>query len=71
MFWNIHGGLMEVSGRSKEWDPHLKRPVAAYMKESLDKGYQYVWPKPGNDPRIIFEYGSNILRRLRGLPVSS
>ena len=68
MFWNVHGGLLEVSGRSKEWDPHLKRPVAAYMKEALDKGYQYVWPKPGNDPRIIFEYGSNILRRLRSYP---
>ncbi len=68
MFWNIHGGLMEISGRSKEWDPHLKRPVAEYMKESLDKGYQYVWPKPGNEPRIVFEYGSNILRRLRSYP---
>ena len=68
MFWNIHGGLLEVSGRSKEWDPHLKRPVAAYLKEALDKGYQFVWPKPGNDPRIIFEYGGNLLRRLRGYP---
>ncbi len=68
MFWNVHGGLLEVSGRSKEWDPTLKRPVAEYLRESLDKGYQYVWPKPGHDPRILFEYGSNILRRLRGYP---
>jgi DMSO reductase family type II enzyme molybdopterin subunit len=68
MFWNIHGGLLEVSGRSKEWDPYLKRPVAEYLKESLDKGYQFVWPKPGNDPRIIFELGGNILRRLRAYP---
>ena len=68
MFWNVHGGLLEVSGRSKEWDPHLKRPVAEYVKEALDKEYQFVWPKPGNDPRIIFEYGGNILRRLRGYP---
>ncbi|MFI5395751.1 MAG: molybdopterin-dependent oxidoreductase [Candidatus Binatia bacterium] len=68
MFWNIHGGLLEVSGRSKEWDPYLKRPLAAYLKEALDKEYQYVWPKPGNDPRIIFELGGNILRRLRGYP---
>jgi len=69
MFWNVHGGLLERSGRSQEWDPHLKRPVAEYFKEALDKGYQYVSPKPGNPPRIIFEYGSNILRRLRGYPV--
>ena len=68
MFWNVHGGLLEVSGRSKEWDPHLKRSVAEYLKEALDKGYQFVWPKPGNDPRVIFEYGGNILRRLRGYP---
>ena len=69
LFWNVHGGLLEMSGRSKEWDPTLKRPVAEYLRESLDKGYQYVWPKPGHDPRIIFEYGSNILRRLRGYPL--
>ena len=68
MFWNVHGGLLETSGRSKEWDPYLKRPVAEYLKESLDKGYQYVSPKPGNPPRILFEYGSNIVRRLRGYP---
>ena len=68
LFWNVHGGLLEVSGRSQEWDPHLKRPVQAYLHEALDKGYQYVFPKPGNPPRIIFEYGSNILRRLRAYP---
>ncbi len=68
VFWNVHGGLLEVSGRSQEWDPYVKRPVSEYLKESLDKNYQYVWPKRGDDPRIIFEYGSNILRRLRGYP---
>ena len=68
MFWNVHGGLLELSGRSQEWDPYLKRPVADYLRESLDKGYQHVWPKPGSDPRVIFEFGSNILRRLRGYP---
>jgi DMSO reductase family type II enzyme molybdopterin subunit len=68
MFWNIHGGLLELSGRSQEWDPHLKRPAKAYLQEALDKQYQYVWPKPGQPPRIIFEYGGNLLRRLRGYP---
>ena len=69
MFWNVHGGLLEVSGRSHEWDPYLKRPVTEFFQEALDRGYQFVWPKPGHDPRIIFEYGSNILRRLRGYPL--
>jgi DMSO reductase family type II enzyme molybdopterin subunit len=68
MFWNVHGGLLELSGRSQDWDPHCKRPVRAYLDEALARGYQYVWPKPGNDPRVIFEYGGNILRRLRGYP---
>jgi DMSO reductase family type II enzyme molybdopterin subunit len=68
MFWNVHGGLLDVSGRTQEWDPHLRRPASEYLQESLDKGYQYVWPKPGNPPRVIFEYGSNILRRLRSYP---
>ncbi len=68
MFWNVHGGLLEVSGRSHEWDPYLKRPVAEYLNEALAKGYQYVWPKPGHPPRVIFEYGGNILRRLRAYP---
>lgn len=68
LFWNVHGGLLELSGRTEEWDPHLRRPLRDYLRESLDKEYQYVWPKPGNDPRVIFEYGGNILRRLRGYP---
>ncbi len=68
MFWNVHGGLLEVSGRSQEWDPHLKRPLGDYFQEALDKGYQFVWPKPGNDPRIVIEYYGNILRRLRAYP---
>jgi DMSO reductase family type II enzyme molybdopterin subunit len=68
LFWNVHGGLLELSGRSREWDPHLKRSVQEYLQEALDKQYQYVWPKPGQDPRVIFEYGGNLLRRLRGYP---
>jgi anaerobic selenocysteine-containing dehydrogenase len=28
-----------------------------------------VWPKPGNDPRILFSYGSNPLRRIRSYPL--
>ncbi|HSQ00112.1 MAG TPA: molybdopterin-dependent oxidoreductase [Candidatus Dormibacteraeota bacterium] len=69
MFWNVHGGLLALSGRSKEWDPYLKRPVSEYLHEALEKGYQYVSPKPDTPPRIIFELGSNIVRRLRGYPV--
>jgi DMSO reductase family type II enzyme molybdopterin subunit len=69
MFWYVHGGLLEASEKLQDWDPYLKRPVADVLQESLDKSWQYVWPKPGNDPRILFSLGSNPLRRIRAYPL--
>jgi len=69
LFWAVHGGLLEYSGRTAEWDPYLKRPLSEYLRESLDNEWQYVWPKPGNDPRILFVFGSNPLRRVRAYPL--
>ncbi|RMD83172.1 MAG: hypothetical protein D6815_07300 [Candidatus Dadabacteria bacterium] len=69
LFWLIHGGLLEYSGRSAEWDPFLRRPAVEYLRESLEKNWQYVWPKPGDDPRILFVFGSNPLRRIRAYPL--
>ncbi|HYA36025.1 MAG TPA: molybdopterin dinucleotide binding domain-containing protein, partial [Candidatus Binataceae bacterium] len=66
MFWQIHGGVMELSESAKNWDPYLKRTPKEYLKQSLDNGWQHVAPAPGNPPRVIFEVGSNIVRRLRG-----
>ncbi|MBI5506349.1 MAG: molybdopterin-dependent oxidoreductase [Deltaproteobacteria bacterium] len=68
LFWNIHGGLIDLADDAHKWDPHLKRPVKDYLDESLKKGWQYVSPPPGKSPRVIFEVGSNIMRRLRGYP---
>lgn len=65
LFWAIHGGLLEVSGRSAEWDPYMKRPLQEYLDESLEKGWQFVWPKPDMEPRMMFSFGSNPLRRIR------
>ena len=50
----MHGGLLEASEQLPEWDPYLKRPVREVLEESLAKGWQHVWPKPGNDPRVMF-----------------
>ncbi|MFQ5351565.1 MAG: molybdopterin dinucleotide binding domain-containing protein, partial [Candidatus Binatia bacterium] len=69
LFWAVHGGLLEYSGRSAQWDPHMKRPLAEFLKESLDAGWQYVWPRRGDDPRMLFSFGSNILRRVRAYPL--
>ncbi|MFQ5698906.1 MAG: molybdopterin-dependent oxidoreductase [Myxococcota bacterium] len=68
LFWYVHAGLLEGSDRLQDWDPYLKRPVREILEESLSKGWQHVWPRPGNDPRILFTYGSNPLRRVRSYP---
>jgi DMSO reductase family type II enzyme molybdopterin subunit len=69
MFWYVHGGLLEASDKLQEWDPYLKRPVREILEESLEKEWQYVWPKPGNDPRMMLVMGSNPLRRIRSYPL--
>ncbi|RMD81329.1 MAG: ethylbenzene dehydrogenase, partial [Candidatus Dadabacteria bacterium] len=69
LFWAVHGGLLEYSGRTHEWDPYLKRSLKEYLDESLEKGWQYVRPAPGKDPRMMFTLGSNILRRIRAYPL--
>ena len=39
------------------------------LDESFAKGWQHVWPKPGNDPRVMFSLVSNPLRRIRAYPL--
>jgi DMSO reductase family type II enzyme molybdopterin subunit len=69
LFWYVHGGVLEASEKLQEWDPYLKRPVQEVLDESFEKGWQHLWPKPGNDPRVMFVYGSNPLRRIRANPL--
>ncbi len=69
MFWYVHAGLVDASEQLRDWDPYLKRPIREVLQESLDKSWQYVWPKPGNDPRVMFVLGSNPLRRIRSYPL--
>ncbi|MBI2359830.1 MAG: molybdopterin-dependent oxidoreductase, partial [Deltaproteobacteria bacterium] len=57
LFTYFHGGLLELSQKHNSWDPTLKRPVAEYVKESLEKGWHKVWPRPGKDPRALIHYG--------------
>ena len=66
IFWQIHGGIKELSEGAGNWDPYLKRHPSDYLKESLDNGWQSVSPPQGHPPRVIFEAGSNVMRRLRG-----
>ncbi|MBI2918190.1 MAG: molybdopterin-dependent oxidoreductase [Chloroflexi bacterium] len=61
-FHYIHSGLLELSAKHNSWDPTLKRPLAAYVQEALDRGWQPMTPKPGKDPRIMFVMGCSFLR---------
>jgi DMSO reductase family type II enzyme molybdopterin subunit len=69
LFWYVHGGLLEASPEQAEWDPYVKRPVREVLEESLDKGWQHLWPRRGDDPKLLFVYGGNPLRRVRGYPL--
>jgi DMSO reductase family type II enzyme molybdopterin subunit len=57
------GGLDVNSGRSREWDPYMKRDLEEYLEESLAKGWQFA---PTMAPKIMFEVGGNLFRRVRG-----
>jgi DMSO reductase family type II enzyme molybdopterin subunit len=64
LFWYYHGGLREISSRSKEWDPYLEKDVEEYLAEAVQRGWQI--PPPATTPRILFSSGGNPLRRVRG-----
>jgi DMSO reductase family type II enzyme molybdopterin subunit len=63
LLWLYHqGGMEDTYGRTEKWDPAMKRPLASYMDEAVDKGWQQ---RPAHRPRIFMEAGGNILRRFR------
>lgn len=64
MFWYQHGGLRQISGRSKDWDPYLTKDVDEYLADSVRRGWQTL--PPATPPKILFATGSNPLRRVRG-----
>jgi DMSO reductase family type II enzyme molybdopterin subunit len=58
-----YGGLKELYGSAKRWDPSLPREFEEYYREAVDRGWQIV---PKQPTRILFEVGGNLLRRVRG-----
>ena len=64
LFWYYHGGLRGISGRSRQWDPFLKKDVDEYLEEAVESGWQI--PPPPTPPKILFSSGGNPLRRVRG-----
>jgi DMSO reductase family type II enzyme molybdopterin subunit len=65
LFFYLYGGLRELYGHTRGWDPNLKRDIDAHVQEAIDKGWQIA---PQTPPKILFEEGGNILRRVRGYP---
>jgi DMSO reductase family type II enzyme molybdopterin subunit len=65
LFHYQHGGLRELYGGAKRWDPHLKREFDDYLQEAVEKKWQFV---PKTPPRIVFAVGGNPFRRVRGYP---
>jgi len=63
LFHYEHGGLKELYGGAKQWDPYLKREFADYLQEAVKNGWQFV---PKTAQRILFTVGGNPLRRVRG-----
>lgn len=65
LFFYSHGGLDALYGRSKEWDPWMKRELSDYLAEALKKGWQF---GGGERPRVLIAVGGNIFRRIKGYP---
>ena len=63
LLFHEYGGLAPITGSAKKWDPHLVRDAEAHLAEAIEKGWQI--PAPAA-PKIFFESGGNILRRVRG-----
>ncbi len=64
LFWYYHGGLRQISGRSKEWDPYLTKEVDEYLADAVRLGWQIAPPSAA--PKVLFSSGVNPLRRVRG-----
>ena len=66
VFHYFHSGLLELSQQHNSWDPSLKRPLAAYVKEAMDKGWHKVRPAPDKAPSVAIQFGGSFLRRCKG-----
>ncbi|MBI4491190.1 MAG: molybdopterin-dependent oxidoreductase [Chloroflexi bacterium] len=65
LMYYLHGGLLELSEQHNSWDPHLKRPLAEYVQQAFARGWQFPAPAGGKEPRVLFAWGGNVLKRVR------
>ncbi len=62
LLYYAHCGLDERYGSAKRWDPSLPREFDDYLREAVEKKWQFVPEKP---PHILFAAGGNMFRRAR------
>jgi DMSO reductase family type II enzyme molybdopterin subunit len=65
LMYYVHAGLLEQSEQHNSWDPYLKRPLGEYVREAFEKRWQFLTPGPDKEPRVMFAWGGNFLRRVR------
>lgn len=66
LFWNVHGGIADLSDDAEKWIPEMKRSVKVHLKESLDRNWFPLQPPADRPPKIMFHFCSNALRAVRG-----
>ena len=66
--WYRHFGYEQNWNRAGWNDPTMKRPFNEYMQEAMEKGWWAGVDRPAEDtpPRVLFNWGGNMLRRMRG-----
>lgn len=73
LFYYVHAGMLDLSDKHQSWDPYLKteghKKPGDYVREAIEKGWQFVSPKIGKDPRVMFSFGGDFLRRMRATHV--
>jgi DMSO reductase family type II enzyme molybdopterin subunit len=67
-FWYYHCGYRDRWNNAAWNDPSMKRPFDDYVREGIERGWWegFRTPDEKTPPRVIFEIGSNVLRRTRG-----
>ncbi len=67
-FWYYHCGYRERWNKAEWNDPSMKRTFDEYVEEGIERGWWegFRTPDEKTPPQVIFEIGSNLLRRQRG-----
>lgn len=66
LFWQVHGGVIDLAENADQWIPGLKEPIRQAVTHALDTGRLPLQPPADKEPRILFHYCSNPMRSVRG-----